>query len=61
MAVQVKLSDGSTVTANDAYIKESIQNPSAQIVAGFEGVQMPKFDLTDAQISDIIAYIKTLK
>lgn len=58
---QVKLSDGSTVTANDAYLKESIQNPSAKIVAGFEAVQMPKFDLTDAQISDIIAYIKTLK
>ena len=58
---QVKLSDGSTVTADDAYITESIQNPSAQIVAGFEGVQMPTFNLTDAQISDIIAYIKTLK
>jgi cytochrome c oxidase subunit 2 len=58
---QVKLSDGTTVTADDAYLTESIQNPSAQIVAGFEGVQMPQFNLTDAQISDIIAYIKTLK
>jgi cytochrome c oxidase subunit 2 len=58
---QVKLSDGSTVNVDDAYIKESILNPQAKIVSGFETQLMPTFQLTDAQISDIIAYIKTLK
>jgi cytochrome c oxidase subunit 2 len=58
---QVKLSDGSTVKVDDAYIKESILNPQAKIVSGFETQLMPTFQLTDAQISDIIAYIKTLK
>lgn len=58
---QVKLSDGSTVTVDDAYIKESILEPQAKIVSGFETQLMPTFQLTDAQISDIIAYIKTLK
>ena len=58
---QVKLSDGSTVSVDDAYIKESILDPQAKIVSGFETQLMPTFQLTDEQISDIIAYIKTLK
>jgi cytochrome c oxidase subunit 2 len=58
---QVKLSDGSTVTADDAYIHESIKSPQAKIVAGFETQLMPTSPFTDAQINDIVAYIKTLK
>jgi cytochrome c oxidase subunit 2 len=46
---------------DDAYIKESILDPQAKIVSGFETQLMPTFQLSDAQISDIIAYIKTLK
>lgn len=56
-----QMADGSTIVADDAYIKESILNPQAKIVAGFESVQMPAYQLTDEQISDIIAYIKTLR
>jgi cytochrome c oxidase subunit 2 len=58
---QVHLSDGSTVTADDAYIHESIKAPQAKIVAGFENQLMPTFPFTDDQINDIVAYIKTLK
>ena len=58
---QAELSDGSVVTVDDAYVKESILNPQAKIVAGFETVLMPTFDFTDEQIADIIAYLKTLK
>lgn len=58
---QVKLSDGSVVTADDAYLTESIKAPQAKIVAGFEDQKMPLFPFTDQQISDIVAYIKTLK
>lgn len=58
---QVKLSDGSTVTANEAYLTESIQNPNAKIVAGFPANVMPKFNLTDQQIKAIVSYIETLK
>jgi cytochrome c oxidase subunit 2 len=57
----VQLADGSTVTADDAYIKESILDPQAKLVAGFESVVMPTYDFTDEQIADIIAYLKTLK
>src|SRR5574341_1133074 len=53
---QVHLSDGSTVTADDAYLKESIKSPQAKIVAGFENQLMPTYGFTDEQIADIVAY-----
>lgn len=56
----VTLSDGSDVQVDDAYIKESIQNPSAQVVEGFDPV-MPSFSqLTDADIEALTAYIQDL-
>jgi cytochrome c oxidase subunit 2 len=61
---QVKLSNGATVTADEAYLTESILSPSAKIVAGFQDNIMPKTfgtALTQAQISDILAYIESLK
>ena len=58
---QTEFTDGSTLSVDDAYIKESILNPSAKIVAGYESVQMPAFEFTDEQLADIIAYMKTLK
>ena len=59
---EVQLADGATVTADEAFLTESIKDPAAKIVAGdFGGTQMPVFVLTDAQIGDIVAYIKTLK
>jgi cytochrome c1 len=59
---QVELEDGTTVTADDAYIHESIVQPQAKIVKGFTSVQMPPFpSMTDQQVADIIAYMKTLE
>ncbi len=58
---QVKLSDGRTVVANEAYLIESIKDPNAKIVAGFPANVMPHFNLTDQQVLDIVSYIETLK
>lgn len=58
---QVPISGDGTVTANEAYIHESIKAPQAKIVKGFENQLMPNFGFTDDQINDIVAYIKTLK
>jgi cytochrome c oxidase subunit 2 len=58
---EVELAGGVTVTADDEFLAESIKAPQAQIVAGFEGQQMPTYGFSDEQIADIIAYIKTLK
>lgn len=57
---QRQLEDGGSVAADDAYITESILDPLAKIVAGYPLV-MPPYDLTDEQIANLIAYIKTLK
>lgn len=58
----VQLEDGTTVTADDAYIRESILQPNVKVHQGFPAV-MPAFEgiLTDQQIDDIIAYIQTLE
>ncbi len=58
---EVALEDGSTVTADDAYIAESITDPNAKVVKGFAPI-MPSFasQVDDQKIADIIAYIKTL-
>ncbi|HEX5810305.1 MAG TPA: c-type cytochrome, partial [Anaerolineales bacterium] len=58
---QERITDGSVITVDDAYIHESIKAPQAKIVAGFENQLMPVYDFTDEQIADIIAYIKTLR
>jgi cytochrome c oxidase subunit II len=57
---KVPLSDGTTVTADEVYLTESIAAPAAKVVQGFQPI-MPKFSLTDAQIKDIVSYIETLK
>ncbi|MBS1580152.1 MAG: c-type cytochrome [Bacteroidetes bacterium] len=50
-----------TVKVDDDYIKESIQNPSKKITAGFEKTPMPVIPMTDEDIDNLIAYIKSLK
>jgi cytochrome c oxidase subunit 2 len=58
---KVELVDGSTVVADEAYLKESILNSKAKEVAGFSPTTMPLFELSDEEVANIIAYIKTLK
>ena len=57
----VNLANGQTVTADEAYIRESILNPSAKIVAGYAPI-MPTFkgQLSEEQLMQLVAYIKTL-
>lgn len=55
----VQLQDGSVVVANEAYLIESIRDPAAKIRQGYPPV-MPAYPmLSDQEIADIGAYIKT--
>ena len=58
---QVKLADGRTVVADDNYIRESILNPTAKVVAGYDPV-MPTFQgqVTEEQLTQLIAYVRSL-
>jgi len=58
----VLLADGTTITADDSYIRESILQPKAKVVAGYQPV-MPTFQglVTEEQILNLTAYIKSLQ
>ena len=59
---EVKLADGTQIKADEAYLKESIETPMAKTVRGFSPT-MPSFkgQLTDEQIQDLIAFIKSVQ
>src|SRR6202163_3696346 len=57
----VQLTTGETVKADEAYIRESILNPGAKIVAGYQNI-MPSFQglVTEEDLLQLIEYIKAL-
>jgi cytochrome c oxidase subunit 2 len=57
-----EMADGTIVTADENYIRESILNPQAKIVKGYAPV-MPTYQgaFADEQIDAIIEYLKTVK
>jgi cytochrome c oxidase subunit 2 len=57
----VQLQTGQTVVADEAYIRESITNPHAKLVAGYPPI-MPTFQglIGEEGLLQLIAYIKSL-
>jgi cytochrome c oxidase subunit 2 len=57
----VALASGGSVVADETYIRESILNPAAKIVAGYQPV-MPTFQgqIGEEDLLQLIAYIKSL-
>ena len=57
----VRLADGTTVWADEAYLHESIASPAAKVVAGYLN-SMPSYrgHLSDAQTADLVAYVESL-
>jgi len=57
-----KFTDGSTATADENYIKHSLEEPGSQVVEGFAPA-MPAFKdiLSDDDIEGLITFIKSLK
>jgi len=58
----VRLQAGETVTADEAYVRESILNPSAKVVAGFQPI-MPTYEglVTEEQLLELVDYVKSLR
>lgn len=58
----VTLREGTTVTADEEYVLESIREPDAKVVAGYEPL-MPSFggQLGENQMNALVAYLKTLE
>ena len=59
---EVELATGEKVSADDAYIRESILNPMAKLVKGYQPV-MPTFagQLNEEQIRALLEYIKSMR
>ena len=62
---QVKLDNGQTVTADDAYLLKAIEDPDAQIVAGFQkGIMSATIkpgQVSQSDAESLIAFIKQQK
>jgi cytochrome c oxidase subunit 2 len=59
---EVALEGGQTVTADEEYLRESIINPRAKIVAGYPTI-MPTYQgqISEEGLQQIVAYLKSLK
>ncbi len=59
---QVRLADGSSVLADETYVRESIVAPGAKVVAGFQPI-MPTFQglVGEEQLMQLVAYVQSLK
>ena len=57
-----ELADGTTVTVDESYVRESILTPQLKVVAGFNPL-MPTFQglLSEESVRALIEYVKTLK
>lgn len=56
---EVELEDGTTVVADTEYLRRSIVEPHADIVAGY-GPTMPMFHLDEEEVDLLVAYIEEL-
>lgn len=58
----VGLEGGGSAVVNEAYIRESILNPAAKLVAGYKPI-MPTFkgQISEEGVMQLIAYVKSLK
>jgi len=58
----VQLQSGTTVTADEAYVRESILQPQAKIVKTYTNVQMPTFQgqVSEDGVLQLISYVKSL-
>lgn len=55
----VELSDGRTVTVDEEYVRRSIIEPGAEIVAGYEAI-MPVFPLEPDEIDGLVEWVRSL-
>jgi len=59
---EVELRDGSTVIADEAYVRESIVEPDAKVVKGYDAGKMKGYveDLSDAEVEALVRLIERI-
>ncbi len=58
---KIRLEDGSSIIADEGYLRESILDPNAKIVAGYPHL-MPSYrgQLTDEEVGQLVEYLKSI-
>lgn len=56
---EVELADGTTVTADAAYVEESLADPGARVVDGYNHI-MPAYEPRPGEVYALVAYLRTL-
>jgi cytochrome c oxidase subunit 2 len=56
---EVELEDGSSVIVDEVYVKRSMIDPGANVVAGFDA-RMPTFGLSDSEVDRLVEYVRSL-
>lgn len=56
---EVELADGSVVTVDEAYVRRSITDPAADVVAGY-GPTMPPVPLEETEVDQLVEWVRSL-
>jgi cytochrome c oxidase subunit 2 len=56
---QERLTDGNTITVDEAYVRSSILEPRAQLVEGYQPV-MPNIPMSEQQMDALVVYLQSL-
>ena len=57
----VQMTDGTVIVADDTYLRESILNPAALIVLGFQPIMPPYAGrVSEEQMLQLLAYIRSI-
>lgn len=56
---EVVFDDGTSATVDEVYVRNSIADPGAQIVDGYDA-RMPTFNLTDDELDRLVDYVRSL-
>lgn len=56
------LTNGESVVADDTYLTNSIVDPGAQVISGFDNIMPPDYgdQLSNDEVADLVEYIKSL-
>lgn len=52
--------DGTSAVADEEYLQESIVNPGAKIVEGFDNAMVPYDFLSESEVQSLVEYLKSL-
>lgn len=58
---EIQLADGSTVVADDDYLRRAIIDPRSEVRDGFPNIMPAAYsNLTEAEVDDLLAYLRDL-